>query len=303
MAIDMVLNERSFDIPAENSSIAQQWMIQLIETIRAAQKLGLSTLRTHTDLNTVLLAENYSIVQWRNDRSGNVDREAQRFFRSLQTKSPFIDPLNEPEVQEQNALSEFICHDLSVLGLGIAYLLDNLALSFPSADCWNVTHLKIQHDFLDSETNELIRKDIHHPHASHPNHLNNHHDWIADRTGSDQWTLTDQALPSYVTQDGKKPIEIWLNSLKDKQTKSIIESRLSQLKRGILGDYKQIVDGEGVIELRIFVGPGYRIYCGRSDPQFVVLWAGDKSSQKDKGSQKGDISIAKSYWQDWKKRK
>lgn len=182
------------------------------------------------------------------------------------------------------------------MGLGVAYLLDNLALSFPSADCWNVTHLKIQHEFLDSETDELIRKDIHHPHASHPNHLSNHHDWIADRTGSNQWTLTDKTLPSYIMQDGKKPIEIWLNSLKDKQTKSIIESRLSQLKRGILGDHKPIVDGEGVIELRIFVGPGYRIYCGRSDPQFVVLWAGDK------GSQKGDISIAKFYWQDWKKR-
>ena len=294
MTLEMILNERSLNASAANIPTAQQWMNQLIQTIRAAQKLGISTLRTHTDLNRAILTENYSIAQWRNDKT--VDREVQRFFKSLQTKSPFIDRLTEVDLKTRTDLSEFFHNDTPVLGLGIAFLLDALAISFPSATEWQVHNLQIHHSFLDPDTDKIQTQTIDCPHASHPDHLIIHKIWIEQRTRLTPWTPMDTVLPSY-TKDDKTPIADWLTTIKDLQTKHILESRLSQTRRGNLGDHKQLTDADGLLELRIFIGPGYRIYCGRiNDSQLLVLWAGDKSTQVQ------DIEKASGYWKDYKKR-
>jgi putative addiction module killer protein len=293
MSLEMILNERSLNSPAANIPTAQQWMSQLIQTIRAAQKLGVTTVRTHSDLNSAFLAADYSIAQWRNDRT--VDREVQRFFKSLQTKSPFIDPLTEPELQGQANLSDFSHNEFPVIGLGVAILLNALSISLPAAPEWQEPYLQIHHSFLDPDTDEIQSQRCDCPHASQPEHLELHKSWIEERISLIPWTVTDNLLPSY-TKDGTPPIETWLNALKSPQTKSIIESRLSQTKSGNLGDHKNIVGYDGILELRIFIGPGYRIYCGRiSDSKLVVLWAGDKSTQNQ------DIAKANQYWQDWKK--
>ena len=55
--------------------------------------------------------------------------------------------------------------------------------------------------------------------------------------------------------------------------------------------------GEGVIELRVHVGAGYRVYCGRHGKTVVVLLCGG-----DKGSQTVDIKRAKQWWAEWKER-
>ena len=62
-----------------------------------------------------------------------------------------------------------------------------------------------------------------------------------------------------------------------------------------LGDSKSV--GEGVIELRVHVGAGYRVYCGRYGSSFVILLCGG-----DKSSQSKDIELAKAFWADWKRR-
>ena len=293
MTLEMILNERSLNASAANIPTAQQWMTQLIQTIRTAQKLGITTLRTHTDLNSAILTENYSIAQWRNDKM--VDREVQRFFKSLQTKSPFIDPLTEPELQNQTQLSEFTHNDFNVMGLGIAFLLNAISISLPSATEWHAPYLQIHHSFLDPDTCAIEFQQCECFHASHPDHLALHKPWIEKRLSLIPWTVRDDQLPTY-TKDGKAPIETWLDALKSSQTRNIIESRLSQTKSGNLGDHKTIVDHDGILELRIFIGPGYRIYCGRiSDTKLVILWAGNKSSQNQ------DIAKANQYWEDWKK--
>jgi putative addiction module killer protein len=293
MSLEMILNERSLDSVADNIPSAQQWMSQLIQTIRAAQELGIATLRTHTDLNGTILADGYSVAQWRNDK--NVDRDAQRFFRSLQTKSPFIDSLTEADLQTQTDLSEFFHNGSPVIGLGLAFLLDTLAISFPSAAEWQVSQVQIHHSFLDPDKDEIQVQVITWPHASHPDHLGIHKTWIESRTRLTPWTPADDVLPSYI-KDGKIPISMWLNSIKNPQTRSIIESRLSQTKTGNLGDHTIIAGCNGILELRIFIGPGYRIYCGRiSDSRLIVLWGGDKSTQAP------DIEKANLYWQDWQR--
>ncbi|MCC6328341.1 MAG: type II toxin-antitoxin system RelE/ParE family toxin [Acidobacteria bacterium] len=70
----------------------------------------------------------------------------------------------------------------------------------------------------------------------------------------------------------------WFNSLKDRHAKLRIDIRVRRLSLGNPGDVKPI--GEGISELRIDYGPGYRIYfTSRNNELILLLVGGDKSSQ------------------------
>jgi len=72
---------------------------------------------------------------------------------------------------------------------------------------------------------------------------------------------------------------VWLTALRDDKGKARILARIRSAEFGNLGDVKSV--GEGVSEMRIFVGPGYRVYFTRLGRQIVLLLAGgDKESQK-----------------------
>ncbi|MDR0449294.1 MAG: type II toxin-antitoxin system RelE/ParE family toxin [Rickettsiales bacterium] len=71
----------------------------------------------------------------------------------------------------------------------------------------------------------------------------------------------------------------WLGGIKDKKLIAIIAKRLVRVQFGNFGDSKAI--GDGVSELRIDYGPGYRIYYAMRGRKIVILLcAGDKSDQK-----------------------
>lgn len=78
----------------------------------------------------------------------------------------------------------------------------------------------------------------------------------------------------------------WFKSLKDHNTRMRINIRIRRLSLGNPGDVKPV--GEGVSELRINYGPGYRIYIMASSDGFLVLLAGG-----DKSTQAKDIAKAK----------
>ncbi len=70
----------------------------------------------------------------------------------------------------------------------------------------------------------------------------------------------------------------WRKALKDPRAQKQIVARLTRLTYGLMGDVKPV--GEGVSELRIHVGPGYRIYIvERQQVLIIVLTGGDKASQ------------------------
>jgi putative addiction module killer protein len=70
----------------------------------------------------------------------------------------------------------------------------------------------------------------------------------------------------------------WIRSLKDRRAKLRIDIRIRRLSLGNPGDVKPV--GEGISELRIEYGPGYRIYfTGRGNDLILLLVGGDKSSQ------------------------
>ena len=70
----------------------------------------------------------------------------------------------------------------------------------------------------------------------------------------------------------------WLDGLRDLKARARIQARIARLETGNPGDVKAV--GEGVLELRIDHGPGYRVYFTRCTREvFVLLAGGDKQSQ------------------------
>src|SRR5436309_9671675 len=102
-------------------------------------------------------------------------------------------------------------------------------------------------------------------------------------------------LELYVTEEGRAPFTEWLDSLRDISGREKIRARLNRIRLGNFGDSSSV--GEGVEELRIDFGPGYRVYFGQAGTKIVLLLCGG-----DKSTQTQDILQAKSYWKDYQKR-
>jgi putative addiction module killer protein len=79
----------------------------------------------------------------------------------------------------------------------------------------------------------------------------------------------------------------WLDGLADASTRGVVLARIKRLERGLMGDVEPV--GKGVSELRIHVGPGWRVYFTRCGTQLVILLHGGS-----KRTQKTDIKRAQS---------
>jgi len=99
----------------------------------------------------------------------------------------------------------------------------------------------------------------------------------------------------YKTPEGKAPFKDWLEALRDVNGRAKIRVRLDRARLGNLGDHKPV--DEGVWELRIDYGPGYRVYFAKEGNRLILLLIGG-----DKGTQKRDIALAASYLQDHRRR-
>jgi len=104
-----------------------------------------------------------------------------------------------------------------------------------------------------------------------------------------------QTLQEYVTADGKIPVRDWLTALRDVRARARIRVRLNHVRLGSFGDARPV--GDGVSELRIPYGPGYRVYFASSERTVVLLLCGG-----DKSTQSRDIDRAKMYWMDYLRR-
>jgi putative addiction module killer protein len=99
----------------------------------------------------------------------------------------------------------------------------------------------------------------------------------------------------YLTQSGKDIFMEWRRQLRDTNAKIIVDRRINRIELGNFGDHWFCRDG--VWELRIDTGPGFRVYYALAGTQVVLLLCGGK-----KRTQDADIDRACTYWQDWQGR-
>jgi putative addiction module killer protein len=99
-------------------------------------------------------------------------------------------------------------------------------------------------------------------------------------------------IKEYLAPTGRSPFADWLLALKDVTTRARVLVRLNRIRLGNFGDTKHV--GEGVYELRLAFGPGYRIYYSRDGKTVILLLcAGSKQTQQQ------DIERAKAHWRDY----
>ncbi|MBI3284502.1 MAG: type II toxin-antitoxin system RelE/ParE family toxin [Burkholderiales bacterium] len=102
-------------------------------------------------------------------------------------------------------------------------------------------------------------------------------------------------ISDYLTEDGRDPFKEWLADLADRQARARVLVRVQRMAAGNFGDCKPLT--EGVWELRIDHGPGYRVYYTRTGGKLVLLLIGG-----DKRKQQADIDTAVAYLKDWNRR-
>jgi hypothetical protein len=174
-------------------------MSNLIETIKAVKGVGGTqvTLRSQYDFLDTILADNYPLRQWLNDR--NVDKIERLFIKNLVRKSPFSAEVANPEIEaiEDNIGDiEFRYRGESAIGLGVAYLLNTLSISLLSDQPWDTPYIEIEMTRLDDE-DEVARV----RHISAKNHVTEHSHWITNKIrqniqdGVDLWQSKAELFP------------------------------------------------------------------------------------------------------------
>ncbi len=99
----------------------------------------------------------------------------------------------------------------------------------------------------------------------------------------------------YLDDAGNDPYQDWLDSLRDRVAKLATIKRIARIELGLFGDHKPVRDG--VWELRIDVGAGYRVYYAHVGNMVIMLTSGGN-----KKSQSRDIELAVKLLKDWEKR-
>src|ERR1700692_3673322 len=107
--------------------------------------------------------------------------------------------------------------------------------------------------------------------------------------------MPDFHLRSYVDENGRVPFEAWILGL-DRQAQAKVTIALSRLQRGNMSNVEGV--GEGVSELKLDWGPGYRVYFGQDGRTLVILLCGGTKKRQIR-----DMASAKVRWADYKVRR
>ncbi len=102
-------------------------------------------------------------------------------------------------------------------------------------------------------------------------------------------------VDDYLTDDGHDPFKEWLADLADRQARARVLVRVQRMAAGNFGDCKPVADG--VWELRIDHGAGYRVYYAKAGKKLLLILAGG-----DKRKQQADIETALEFWKNWNRR-
>ena len=102
-------------------------------------------------------------------------------------------------------------------------------------------------------------------------------------------------IREYTDDRGRSPFGRWFDGL-DAMAAVRVRTALARMEAGNLSNVRGV--GDGVLERRIDIGPGYRVYFGRDGDALVVLLAGGT-----KARQQRDIEDARELWREYRRRK
>lgn len=199
MSLELVLNDLSLLPPANDIYAARERMAIFMATFLAAVSLGAErVLRTSEDMNGIELASGYSIAQWRND--SDVNQDARHYLKRIATKKPYLHEIHDVKIIEAYYTSDFYHAQRQATGLGMAFLLDTLAISFHSHSLWATSSLQLlltqlREDDSFDETRVAVK------HICLKEHAFEHRAWIKKRTetkiesGADLFTYSSQLYP------------------------------------------------------------------------------------------------------------
>ncbi|MFO1431693.1 MAG: hypothetical protein U1F76_16415 [Candidatus Competibacteraceae bacterium] len=205
------MNELSLSPPAPNVDIGKERIETLLKTVKEAVRMGAyRILRMREDIHGMELSPGYTVAKWRNDP--DVDKEMQRYFKSLTTKVPMLTDEDGDNLRERHEISEFSFRELGGViaqGLGVAFMLDMLAISLDSHSCWDSSFLRLEVSYL-SEDGALIEESEVVRHAVRLDHVIAHRQWIIRRIkesisdGSTLWQKCSCLFPKLSFCDGVK---------------------------------------------------------------------------------------------------
>lgn len=200
MEIDLILNELSVkDLSVDLEVDRDRLMSSFIATIKAMKKrYGKINLRTDSDFYGILLSPEYPLRRWLH----TADEVERRFLKNLITKYPFstdIPDLQIRDLEDNRGLTEFHYRGEVAIGLGVAYLLETIAISFLSADLWDLPYLEIDRRQIGAE--EIVEDVVEVVHISQASHIDIHGDWIESRrrreivSGKALWESKEDLFP------------------------------------------------------------------------------------------------------------
>lgn len=108
-------------------------------------------------------------------------------------------------------------------------------------------------------------------------------------------TADEYSLLYYIAANGRSPFKEWLCFLTDANAMARVQVRLDRLRMGNFGEVRSL--GRGLSELRIDIGPGYRVYFIIERRRTILLLCGG-----DKATQPRDIRRAREYASDYRRR-
>lgn len=199
MSVLLVLNELSCS--TESSRVAvDEAMIEFVELLRTARRLRSDiALITPVRIDSIELAMGYSVQQWISSNAANRDRW--RFVRAVQNRAPFRAVL--PKGENEDGEAEYRCGELAAHGLGVAHVIDGLAVSLPIGAMWDHRWVTVHRSTLLEERGDLtVRHErVNVRHAATRDHLSSHDTWIRGfglsglESGSKIWASTDRVFP------------------------------------------------------------------------------------------------------------
>ncbi len=193
MNVEMVFNELSSVNLANNKFEARDLMLKLVKTLQAATKIGVSrSLTTQKEINSLELAPEYYIVNWRNDP--DVDVVLRRIFRSLNYRS--LDDIDKiPDIQPLFDLTDVSFNGQKSEGLRFAAITQSsealrfaitqsIAISLASSPEWDKSTLLLDLEKIELD-GEIIHSIIEIKHASSSQHIEEITAWIREQISRD----------------------------------------------------------------------------------------------------------------------